>query len=100
MQMGEDGVARPYAGPALTGKQTATEWLRARLLAGPVRATAIVSELAKAGFNKSYIRYAAARQLGVRVFRRGGYAGSGAWYWELPKDAPALEAQPDRLDDL
>lgn len=100
MQIGDDGVAKSYDGPPLSKKQTATEWLRARLAKGPVRATVISSELAQAGFSRRYIRYVAARRLNVRVFRKGGYAGAGAWFWALPKDAaPGLETMPDELPE-
>jgi putative DNA primase/helicase len=70
----------------------AEDFLRILLHAGPIAAREVRSEASEAGISSITLRRAA-EALGVRSHRKGGIAGKGAWFWELPNDTKVIDAK-------
>jgi hypothetical protein len=76
-----------------TALDTAAEWLRTVLAAGPMTAKAIQDESKSAGMAWPTVRRA--QDMAGAKTRKQGFGAEGAWYWFLPDDvAKALNTQP------
>ena len=83
--------------PAL--RRNATDWLIARLQAGPAAARALIAEAHAAGYSLSTMRRAK-RRLGIQSLHDGT---TGRWRWTLRTSEQGCQrgvVEPDRLDTL
>ena len=96
LPLSADDLVRPVTLDAATPAQDeAADFILAALADGPRPARELYAEAEAAGITEASMKRARKR-LGVETERRGGFGGSGGWYW-LPLRPKELRAQGPEL---